>query len=154
MFSERIKPLKGLAPSADIFNGNPGSDVFNMEGLEKITFLFYHTGGTTGKGTLKAQAVDNVSADNPVDIAAKYRKMTTGDSDTLGAVTTLTTSGVETVPTENTLFEVEVHATDLPAGKTFVRLKLDETVNDPVLGALIALGHLKYQGVNPPTVIA
>ena len=154
MLSERIKPLKGLAPSADIFNTDPGSDVFSMRDLRGITFLVHHKGGTTGKGTLIAQACDDITPSSTTAIAAKYRKMTTGDSDTLGAITTLPTTGVETVPTEDTLFEIYVDATDLPADKDFVRLKLTETANDPVLGVVIALGHLKYQGVDAPTVIA
>lgn len=134
---ERIHSVNGLSPSADIFNGNPGSDVISLQGYEEVIATFKHTGGTTGKGTLKVQSVADFSANSPTDLAFYYRKKTTGASDAWDALTLAPTTGVETVPTEDTTYLISIRATDLAgSGRDKVRVKLDETVNDPVAGSL------------------
>lgn len=154
MLSEKHVILNMLSPAADGFNTGPNSDIVAMRDLESLTFIFSHIGGTTGTGSLIVKACDNVSGTNPTAIAAKYRKKTTGASDTWGAITTLPTTGVTTVAAEDTIYEIYVHATDLPKTQDFVFLDTTEVVNDPLLTSCIALGELKFQGVSPPSVLA
>lgn len=154
MLSEKHVILNAISPAADGFNTGPNSDVFAMRDLESITFIFQHVGGTTGNGSLIVKACDDVSANNPTAIAARYRKKTTGASDAWGAVTALPTTGVTTVATEDTIYEIEVKATDLPKTQDFVFLDTTEVTNDPVVTSCIAIGELKYQGLTPPTVLA
>ncbi len=155
MLSENVKLIKGLAPAADRFNTSPSTDVVSLANAEKATFILYHDGGTTGKGTLTVEACDDVTPSNTTAVAFRYRRVTTGASDEIGAISTATTAGIDTVPGETTLIEIEVKADELPAGKPFVRLKCTEAVNDPVNGAvLIILSGLRYGGASQPTALA
>lgn len=160
MLSEFIKPLKGLAPAADRFNTSPATDWFNTENYERITFQVYHQGGTTGKATITAREASDVSGTGAAAIAFKYRRMTTGDSDTLGDISAATSAGIDTVPGEDTIIEIEVDARSLTDGKPFVSLLLTEAVNDPVNGAVFAQAHGpqhnhgRYVSGSMPTAIA
>lgn len=146
MLSEKFKLLKGLAPAADRFNTSPSTDRFNMENLDRITFLVYHQGGTTGVGTLTVEQHVAASSGTPVAIPFRYRRMTTGDSDTLGAISNAAAAGIDTVAAEDTIIEIEVSADALSAGYKFVSLKCAEAVNDPVNAVVIALGHSQRYG--------
>jgi len=155
MLSESIKFCKGLAPAADRFNTDPVSDYVNTQGHKRVTFLVIHQGGTTGKATLTVLAATNASGGSAAAQAFTYRRMTTGDSDTNGAPAAATSAGIDTVPAEDTIIEIEVDVASLPDGKPFVALKCTEAVNDPVTGAvLIILDGARYQGLTPPTAIA
>lgn len=148
-FTEQQLIVTGIAPVADIFNGNPVSDVVNLKNFKKALFLVSHTGGTTGTGNLKVQAVDNPAGANAVDVEFKYAKKVTGASDVWGAVTqAVAATGVTTVATEATIYAIEVNADDLPEAKSYVQLKLTEVVNDPVTGAVtIVLLEPRFGGV-------
>ena len=154
MFSEYVKPLKGLAPSSDIFNGAPATDVFNMKDLERISFYVYHKGGTTGVGTLTIEECKTIEGGTPTAIPFKYRRMVTGDSDELGAISLAEVAGIDTVAAEDTIIEIEVSARDLDEGFSFVRLQTAEKVNDPVAGAVLAFGTCaRYKGASMPSAI-
>lgn len=155
MLSETLKIVKGLAPAADRFNTGPSTDIFNLALAERLTFLVYHAGGTTGKATLTVDACSDVSATGAEAVAYRYRRMTTGASDVVGAISNATASGIDTVAGEDTIIEIEVLADELPAGKPFARLTLTEAANDPVNAAVIGiLSGLKYGGVNAPSVLS
>lgn len=155
MLSEKLHFAKGLAPAADRFNTNPPTDVYNLGLAEDITFIVAHAGGTTGKATITVEACDDVTPSNTTAIPFRYRRMTTGADDTMGDISVATAAGIDTVPTEDTLIEINVRASELTAGKPFVRLKLTEAVNDPVVGFVLAiLGNPRYQGETQPSVLA
>lgn len=155
MLSEKLKFVKGLAPAADRFNTSPATDVVSLANAELLTFLVYHQGGTTGKGTLTVEACDDVTPSNTTAIGFRYRRVTTGASDEIGSVSTALAAGIDTVPGEDTLIEIEIRASELPSGRPFARLKCTEAVNDPVNAAVIAiLSGLRHGGVTQPTALA
>lgn len=157
LFTEQVKPVKGLSPSADLYNGDPATDIFNMENYDKICFVLHQAdgGGTTGKATITVEACDDVSATHKSAIAFKYRKMTTGASDVMGAVTAATASGFTTTANEDTVYFIEVSAADLPSGYPFVRMQLTESVNDPVSGSVLAyLMGARYKEPNMPSALS
>lgn len=155
MLSEQMKIVKGLAPAADRFNTDPSTDVINLEGADKVTFLVYHAGGTTGKATITVEECSSAAGSNANAIAFRYRKLTTGASDAIGAITNAAATGVSTVAGETTIFEVEVKASELADGYNFARLVLTEGADDPVSGAVIALlSGLRYGGVSQPSALA
>lgn len=156
MFSEKHGMIKALPPAADRFNTNPASDVISLRNAHSVSFLIWHQGGTTGTGKITVQSCDNVAPSNTTAIPFRYRKMTTGDSDAVGpVVSTSAATGFTTVATENTIYEVEVLACELPADRPFVRLKIDEVENDPVNAVVLALlDGVRHQGLNQPTAIA
>lgn len=154
MLSECQKIVKGLAPSVDIFDGSPATDIINAGLVESVTFLVYHKGGTTGKGTLTVEACDDTTPSNTTAVAFRYRRMTTGASDVLGAISNATAAGIDTVPGEDTIIEISVKADELPSGKPYVRLKAAEAVNDPVAGAIVILAKPRYCGASQPSVLS
>lgn len=154
MLSETHKIVKGLAPAADRFNTSPSTDIYHLAEAENITFLVIHQGGTTGQGTFTVEACDNVTPSNTEAIAFRYRRLTTGASDTIGAPATAAATGIDSVAAEDTIIEISVRASELPAGKGYVRLKCAEKVNDPVNACVVAiLGGLRYGGVNQPSAL-
>lgn len=142
-------------PSSDIFNGSPGGDVVHMAEAERCSIMFYHAGGTSGNGKLTIDACDDVTPSNTSAIGFRYRKKTTGASDTWGAVTAVAAAtGVTTVGGESTIYELEFRAQDLPAGYPYFRLKLAEVTNDPVTGCAFAiLRNRRYGGITQPTAL-
>ena len=138
LFVEGIHVVKAITPSADVYNGNPTSDVINMQNFKKAVFVLHQKSSTSNTGTasVKPQAVENVSGSSAEDLPFKYSKMTTGASDVMGAITAVAAgSTFTTTANEDTAFVIEVDASDLPEGKPFLQLKLTEVVNDPVVGS-------------------
>ncbi len=157
MLSEKLKFVKLLAPAADAFNTDPASDVISLANAEALTALVAHKGGTTGKAKIQFQACSANDGSGAEAVVFSYRKMTTGDSDVMGAITNVTDAsvGVETVATEDTLIECYIRAAQLPAGKPFVRVKLTETANDPVVASVVGiLSGLRYQGSDQPSALS
>jgi len=155
MLSETLGFKKGLAPGADRFETGPSTDVFSLANAEALTFLVYHQGGTTGKATLTVEACDNVTPSNTEAIPFRYRRTATGASDNVGAINLATAAGIDTVAAEDTLIEIEIKASELPANKRFARLTTAEVVDDPVNACIIGiLSGLRYAGVSQPSALA
>ncbi len=157
MLSENYKIVKLLDPAADRFNTDPATDIVNLGLADCLTAIVYHAGGTTGKAKIQVEACSDASGTGAEAVAFRYRRMTTGASDTLGAISyaTVAADGIETVPTEATAIEVCIFSEELPDGKPFARLKLTETNNDPVTATVIGiLSGLKFKGPDSPTVLA
>lgn len=154
MLSEKLKFCKALAPAADRFNTNPVTDWINTKNAARLTFLVIHQGGTTGVGTFVANASAVAAGSSPTAIPYTYRRMTTGDSDTVAAPAAATAAGIPSVAAEDTIIEIEIDVSTLPDGKPFVSLTCTETVNDPVNACVIAiLDGTRYKSLTPPSAI-
>lgn len=139
LLTENVHFALGIAPSADIFNGDPGSDVVNMRHFEKACFIVCAV-ATTGQATLTIEACDNVTPSNTEAIPFKYRKTPSATSDATTAVAAATAAGITTDTSATKVYYLEIEAADLPEGKPFVRLKTNEEVDAAVVGSvLIAL---------------
>lgn len=147
LFIENVHVVAGLSPSADVFNGDPASDVVNMGNFEKAIFILHQKANATstaGTAAIKAQAVTSVAASNATDLPFRYSKKNTGASDTMGDPTAVAAgSSFTTTANNDTIYVVEVDATDLPVGSQYVQLKCTEVVNAPVIGSVVCLlvGH-------------
>lgn len=141
LLTEDFQIVGGLSPSADLYNGDPATDVVGMAGYNKVHFLLHqNTGGTnTGTATVTVEAVDNAAGSNAVAIPFRYRAKTTGASSAWGAVTAATASGFTTTANEDTIYEIQVEDQDLPDTQSYVRMVLTEAVDDPVLGSVMIL---------------
>lgn len=155
MLSEfEAKPIKALAPAADRWNTSPVTDSISMKNHNKLTFLVYQEGGTTGKATLTVLASTDASRTSEEAVTFRYRKMTTGASDVLGAVTAAAAAGFDTTAAEDSIYELEVLSSELPEGKPWVHLKATEAANDPVNGCVIALvSEPRFGGITQPAAI-
>lgn len=155
---ETVKFVKGLSPAADRWNTGPSTDIVSMKNAEKLIALITQEGGTTGCAAVTVEACSDVSATGAVAIAFRYRAGASGagaGGDLMGANTAATSTGFVTTAAADAQYLIEVKASELPAGKPFVRVKCTESVNDPVNGcvSLMLVGN-RYVGAVPPTAIA
>lgn len=145
---ERLQFVKGLDPVADAHNGAPGSDVIDMGAFSRLVFLSYRgvaTGGTAAP-TYTVEACDDVTPSNTTAIPFSYRR-------SLGAVANATATGFQATAGSSAIDVVEVREDALaPSGRRYVRLKIAETVNDPVVACIVVLGEPKDQGTTYNTV--
>lgn len=154
MLSEKFSIINLFGPTADGFNGGPSSDVINMGKADRVNILFAHKGGTTGTGKVQVYAGDSVAPSNGEAVVFKYRKKTTGASDTWGAVTdAVAATGFTTVAGEDTIYDIQVDGADLPADKPYAYLLLTEVVNDPVVVQASAVMNARYPGLTQPTAL-
>lgn len=145
----------GISPVADFAGADPTySDVVNMRDHETVRFLVAMGVHTAGTGTVKftVNACDDVVPTNETAVPFRYRVTVAGANP--GAITATTAStGVTCAVTDHQIIEIEVLAEDVGAtGKSYVRLKNDEVVNDPIVGAvLIQMGNPKHAGASAGT---
>lgn len=157
LFIEMVHPIKGLTPSADMYNTNPASDVVNTKYFKKVVFVIHqakNATSTAGTATATIEACSSAAGSNAAAVAFKYSKMTTGASDVMGAITDATASGFTTTANEDTMYFLEVDPAELPAGKPYCRLQLTEVVNAPVLGSVSIYGlNPSFAGASMPTAL-
>lgn len=128
-----------VAPSVDLYNADPASDVYNMAKYNHIAFIVLHGTGLTGTVTITVEACSSIAGANPEAVAFKYSE---GDSaGVLTAQQDATAAGFATTAGSDQVFVIEVEDSGLVEGKPFVRLQLTELVNSPVIGAVLA--HLR-----------
>lgn len=145
---ERLQFVKGLDPIADAHNGAPGSDVIDMSAFSRLVFLLYRgvaTGGTAAP-TYTVEACDDTTPSNTSAVAFNYRK-------SLGAVAAATTTGFQATAGSSAIDVIEVREDAVAAtGYRYIRVKIAETVNDPVVACIVVLGELKDQRGSYSTV--
>lgn len=148
LLMERLQFVKGLDPIADAHNGAPGSDVIDMSAFSRIVFISYRgvaTGGTAAP-TYTLEACDDVTPTTTSAIPFKYRK-------SLGALATATASGFQATAGSSAVDLIEVREDALSElGYRYIRLKIAETVNDPVVACILVMGELKEGGATYATV--
>ena len=135
---ERSQIAMGLAPVADFAGSDPVySDVIAMRDFARVRFLVFWGVGTTGTIKFTLEACDDVTPTNVAAIPFWYR--ITAAAGIPGSITRVAAAdGVTNVAGSNQIFELEAVAADLEAsGYTFIRVKMDEVVNDPILGGIL-----------------
>jgi hypothetical protein len=138
IFSEKNHLIKGLDPVADAFAGTVTSDVVNMKGSGNVVFIVYKGVGTTGTSTVTVEACSDVTPSATSAVPFKYRAITSGD--TPGALTDATSSGFATTAGSSQVYVIEVDNKALAdSGYNYVRLKMVEVVDSPVVGAILVL---------------
>jgi len=145
----------GLAPVADFAGADPVySDVVNMKDHGKVRFIVVWGVGTTGTIKFTVNACDDVVPTNETAVPFTYR--VTAAAGTPGAPTRTTASdGFTNTAGSNQILEVEVDAADVGAtDKSYVRLKMDEVTNDPILGGiLIQLAEPRHSGASHASAV-
>ena len=139
----------GINAVADFAAGDVASDIVNMRDYDSVVFLAHWGVGTTGVVKLTVDACDDVSASNTAKVPFHYRQLTGGG--TSGAVTLADKDdGVSNTAGSNQAFLVEVRAQALAAsGYNYVRLNVNETTDDPLLGGvLVLMGKPRFAGTD------
>lgn len=143
----------GIAPVADFADTTQYTDIFNVSAYKQTTFIIIKGVGTTGTSTITVEACDDTSGSNVSAVAFRYRACTT--LDTWGALTDATSSGFTTTAGSNQLYEIVVDNDVLGVtGYKYIRLKMVEVVNSPVLGGVLAfLSIPRYPQATQATAI-
>lgn len=156
LMMERLHAAKGIDPVADGFAGTVYSDVYSLRDHGRILFVVYVGVGTTGTSTITVEACDDVTPSNTSAIAFWSREITA--TDVQGAITRQASTGFTTTAGSSKIVLVEADAKDLASsGYGFIRAKLVEVANDPVLGGIMVLldgGPGRYQEDVSATVLA
>lgn len=145
--------VKGLDPVADAFAGTTGSDIVDITGHQSATFIIYKGVGATGTSTVTVEACDDVTPSNTTAVPFYYRAIT--PNDTNGAMTAATTAGFATTAGSSQVYVIEVDQAELASvGYKYVRLKMVEGVDSPVLGGiLIVLNNPRFGNSTTNSVI-
>ncbi|HLF03971.1 MAG TPA: hypothetical protein VI855_01990 [Dehalococcoidia bacterium] len=155
LLMETLKFCKGIDPVADAFDNAviPASDVYNMEGYEKILFMIYIGVGATGTQTWTVEACDDVVPTNVTAIPFWHREILTTDVE--GTLTRDAAAGFTVTAGSSKIILVEAHADELPSNRAYIRLvQSAEPVNSPCLGGVMAmLGGARYASLTKPTVL-
>lgn len=140
---ERLQFIKGIDPIADAHAGGVYSDIYDMSEFSRILFSVYRgvaTGGTAAP-TYTVEASDDISGSNVSAIPFHYRK----DG---AAVALAASTGVQAGAGSSKIDLIEVREDALAAsGYRYIRLKIAETVNDPVVSGVMAIGERKVDSV-------
>ena len=132
------KLIKGLDPVADAFAGTVYSDIISMKNHNHAQFIIYKGAGATGTSTVTVEACSTNAAAATSAIPFNYQVIATGDTE--GAYTACANTGFVTNAAASELYKIEVDAEALLAsGYEYVRLKMVESANDPVLGGILAI---------------
>jgi len=158
LISENVKIVNGLSNSADIYNGNPVSDAVDMGKAGVVLFeLKQQSAGTnTGTATVTLEACTDSAGAGAEPISFFHRKKTTGASDIYTAIQQATIAGFVTTANEDTTYLIETTAREANSeapDKRWLRLKLTETVNDPVMGSVSIWLDTHVKGESIPSVI-
>lgn len=145
--------MKGLDAVADGFSGTATSDIYNMGDYHSMVFIVHKGVGTTGTSTITVEACDDVSASNTTAIPFTSKSITSGDTE--GALTARAAAGFTTTAGSSHLYIIEVDSQELgDTGYQYVRLVATESVDDPVLGGILAIGYgNRYAQDVPATAI-
>jgi hypothetical protein len=128
--------VPGIYPVADAFAGTAATDIIEVQG-EGILFTIFKGVGTTGTSVITVLACDDTTPSNTSAVPFKYRISTTPD--TWGEWTDVANTGFTTTAGSNQLYEVWAAAeAQASTGYAYVKLVATESVNDPVVGAVLA----------------
>lgn len=136
---EELQFIKGIDPVADAHAGGVTSDVIDMSEFSRIVFLSYRgvASGGTAAGTFTVEACDDTTPSNVSAIPFHYRK----DG---AAVAAAASTGVQVAAGSSKIDVFEVREDALSAsGYRYIRLKIAETVNDPVVACVLVFGQRK-----------
>lgn len=154
LLMERLQFVKGIDPVADALSGTVTSDIVNVKNLLRVLFVVYGgvaTGGT-GASTFTVEACDDVSASNVSALPFHSREIATGDTE--GAITARAAAGYVGTAGSSKISLIEVREDALAAsGYGYVRLKAVESVNDPVVSAILVIGESKIPSALKATAI-
>jgi hypothetical protein len=145
---ERSQTEVGLAPVADFAGADPTyTDVISLKNHFRAVIRIML--GVVNTGTVKftVNACDDVVPTNETAVDFWYRVTVAAAAP--GAITrTTAAAGVTSAATASQIIEIEITQEDLIAsGYAFFRLKNDEVVNDPALGAIsITLYEPRFAG--------
>ena len=143
--AQNIHVVPLLAPAQYTTTQTPGH--INMKQYEKVEFIVT-LGAIAGDAFVITVTQSAVTAGSTsTAIAARYRLTAAAGTDTMGAVTALSTSGFTTIngTHENMALAIDVDSSDLTtADKPYVGLTITDNATADVFMSVVALCWPKY----------
>lgn len=162
VWSESNKIVNSLIPVADAFTGTKNTDIIDLEGYKKCTFVVITGATSTGSTTITVNAGAS-STGASTAIIYRYRTMIAGTppaaaSDVPSALTVAGTGGfTTTISKPGGMYIIEVDAAvvaDAGTDYDHVKLTLTESVDEPITGSVLAIlsEPRNPQGVLPTAI--
>ena len=145
--------INAVAPSADLFNGNPAGQIVSLSNYDNAVFLIVKGTGAAGTATVTVEATDDSVPTTVEAIPFRYRLNEVSDtwSDWIDAPA----AGFEMPAGADKQALIEVRDRELPDDKPNLRIKLDEVVNDPVTGCVLCImDRPNYMSEPMPSALA
>lgn len=146
-FNEAVHLVPGITP-ADITSTTTYSDVVNAGKTHWVQFILTMGAITGDTAVVTVEECTAADGTGNTAVAFSYRLSSTTGTDSLGAVTAATTSGVTvTASDDNKVLIVDVDPSTLSSGSPYVRLAVDPgaSMSAFVVGCVI-LAEPRYAG--------
>jgi hypothetical protein len=125
-FLDQTLHVVGLTSPVDTASTTVNSDVVGVKEYHAIEFLVYFGTITGDTVAVTVEECDDIVPTNTTAIAFKYRKGSATGTDSMGAVTDATTSGVTIAATDDDkLLLIDVDPAALSAGRPYLRVVAD-----------------------------
>jgi hypothetical protein len=152
-FLEGCRFVSALHPVADAFDTLVYPTGIKMSLFERLAFVIMKGVGTLGTCTVQVVAGDDASPSNETAIEFRYRRITSADVP--GSVQQATTAGFATTAGTGDCYVIEIDGKALAAsGYKYAHLKLTELVNDPVIGAVLAIASVERYSDNTADIVS
>lgn len=145
-FLDQTVHVVGLTSPVDTASTTVNSDVIGVKEYHAIEFLVYFGTITGDTVAVTVEECDNVTPSNTTAIAFKYRKGAATGTDSMGAVTDATASGVSMAATDDDkLLLIDVDPRALSADRPYLRVVADPGASASAVEiAILALLRPRY----------
>ena len=104
-------------------------------------------------GNLTLEECDDITPSNSTAIVFDYYAETTDSGDTLGAKTTATTAGIDVSANDDTIYVIEIDATQLTDGYPYLRVVLSDPAGATFGSVVAVLSGSRYASDQNATAI-
>jgi hypothetical protein len=133
--------------AADLYAGDPASDVITLANHQGVRFLVLEGAGATGTATITVEECDQADAGG-TNTAIAFRYRVKDGTGAWGAWTDATAAGFTTTAGANKAYELDVDGDG--RDQPYLRLQFTEVVDSPVVGVALALLHGARYAETPP----
>lgn len=142
-------------PAADRFDSTLTSSAVNMANYAGLSFLVVKGAGALGTSTITVEKCTASDGTGATAIPFTYQRIQSG---VRGAITDATSAGFTTTAGANDAYLIHlsqgVEGLAGAGSSNWVRLKAVEVVNDPVTGAVLAMGYNgRYGDATGPSLL-
>lgn len=142
-----------ILPPQDVDSGKT-SDIFSMKNYAHATIIVQCGATNADAGNITIEECDDLDGTNDTAIGFSYYKEETAGGDTLSAKQTATAAGIDVSANDNTIYVIEIDASQLSAGYPCLCLKWSDPGGATFGSAVAILSGARYAGSESATAIA
>jgi hypothetical protein len=145
--------IVNILPPQDVDTGKT-SDIFSMANYAHATIIVTCGSTNADAGNITIEECDDLDGTNGAAIGFSYYKEETAGGDTLSAKQTATAAGIDVSGNDNTIYVIEIDASQLSAGYPCLCLKWSDPGGATFGSAVAILSGARYAGSESATAIA